>query len=147
VGVSEEPVGSNTGPFIDGWNAAAHVALGSFWCASFVADVYRSCGAALPPGPASCDSWMTWGKEKGAWRTTPSLGAAVLYGVPGDAKHIGIIIRVSPQVFSVEGNTTVEGAKFERNGTAVAMKIVDPKTDPVLGYVMPMLAAGPAPIV
>jgi hypothetical protein len=142
LGCCEEPLGSNTGPQVDQWNTAAGVPAKSYWCASFVAAVWKSCGAALPPYPASCDSWMSWAKQHGAWKATPSLGAAVLYGVPGDAKHIGIIVRVAPMVLSVEGNTTVEGAQFERNGTAVALKIVDAH-DPVLGYVVPSLVAGP----
>jgi hypothetical protein len=145
LGVCEDPQGSNRGPEIDAWNLAAGVPLASFWCASFVAAMYRACGAETPSKgrDASCDEWMAMGKRLGSWRAAPSLGAAVLYGVPGDAKHIGIVVRLTPLVLSVEGNTTVEGSKIERNGTAVALKIVD-KTDPVLGYVVPMFASSGA---
>ena len=146
VGVSEDPPGSNRGAEIDQWNRDAGAPPASYWCASFVAAVFRAAGAALPPVPASCDSWMIWAKAQGLWRPAPRTGCAVLYGVPGDARHIGIIIRTHPQVFSIEGNTTVEGSKFERNGTAVALKIVDAH-DPVLGYVMPWPAGSGQPVV
>jgi hypothetical protein len=63
----------------------------------------------------------------------------VLYGVPGDAKHIGIVIRTTPMILSLEGNSTVEGSKFERNGTAVGLKVVDFAHDPILGFVHPLM--------
>jgi hypothetical protein len=37
----------------------------------------------------------------------------------------------------LEGNTTVEGSTFERNGTAVGLKVVNER-DPVLGFVHPL---------
>lgn len=139
VGCSEDPDGSNRGPQVDQWNTAAGVPVGSYWCASFVGAVYRACGARVPAGHASCDNWMAWAKRFGFWRDAPVLGGAVLYGVPGDAKHIGIVIKLAPRVLSVEGNTTIEGSAFERNGTTVALKEVTSR-DPVLGYLAPELA-------
>lgn len=138
VGVCEEPLGSNTGPEIDEWNRAAGVPVKSYWCASFAAAVWKASGAQLPPYPASCDSWMTWAKRHGYWRPAASVGCVVLYGVPGDAKHMGIVVRTVPQSLSVEGNAAVESGRFERNGTTVALKKVTDE-DPVLGYVVPTL--------
>lgn len=140
--VCEEPLGSNRGACIDLWNKAAGVPAGSFWCASWAASVWRRAGAQLPPFPAACDDWMRWAKRYGHWDTHPSYGAAVLYGVPGDARHIGIVVRLTPFVGSIEGNATVEGSQFERNGTAVAVKLVTPH-DPVLGYVRPVVKGAP----
>jgi hypothetical protein len=64
------------------------------------------------------------------------IGAAVVYGKPGDASHIGVIVRVIPLLLAVEGNTTLDG--FSRNGVAVDLKLVN--TDRVLGYVYPAAA-------
>jgi len=137
IGVSEEPPGSNRGPEIDAWNARAGVAAGSYWCASAAGAWWHDAGLTLPKGYYNCDNWMIWAKQVGRWRTQPEPGAMVLYGVLGDARHIGLIIRVDAQVLSIEGNTTVEGKGDERNGTAVALKRVT-ATDPVLGYVAPL---------
>ncbi len=138
IGVCEDPPGSNRGPQVDAYNQAAGAPIGSYWCASAVGRWWRDAGWAVPPGYASCDHWMQWAKDHGRFSAVPVVGAAVLYGVPGDARHIGLIVRVSPLVLSVEGNTTVEGANFgaSRNGVAVSLKEVT-KADPVLGYVHP----------
>ena len=134
VGVCENPPGSNRGKGIDEWNAAAGVPVGSYWCASFVGAMWRESGFQVPAGYASCDNWMAWAKETNRWSANvPTLGCAVLYGRPGDATHIGLVIRTRPLLLSVEGNTTVEGSAFERNGTSVALKLVTER-DPVLGY-------------
>jgi hypothetical protein len=134
VGICEDPPGSNRGREIDAWNERAGVPVKSYWCASFVGALWRDSGFDVPAGYASCDAWMAWAKETGRWSANvPTLGCAVLYGKPGDATHIGLVIRTRPQVLSVEGNTTVEGSAFERNGTSVALKLVTAH-DPVLGY-------------
>ena len=138
VGMLEDPPGSNRGADIDALNDLAHVPHGSYWCAAWVGKIWKAAGAPIPAGYASCDHWVSWAKQTNRWTThTAAPGCAVLYGIPGDARHIGIVIRTNPMILSIEGNTTVEGSKFERNGTAVAMKVVD-EHDPVLGYVHPM---------
>lgn len=138
VGMLEEPPGSNRGPDIDALNLRAGVPLGSYWCASWVGHIWQNAGAEVPNGYASCDHWMTWAKATNRFtRHTPAAGCAVLYGVPGDARHIGLIIRTNPVVLSLEANTTVEGKGDERNGTAVGLKVVNER-DPVLGYVHPL---------
>ncbi|MEO6564803.1 MAG: hypothetical protein ABIO63_02105, partial [Casimicrobiaceae bacterium] len=101
-------------------------------------------GLPTPKGRASCDNWMLWAKDTGRWSDVPALGAAVLYGKPGDATHIGLIVRLDPVALSIEGNTSIESG-FSRNGIAVSLKIVDPSTDPVLGYAHPHPIAVPAP--
>jgi hypothetical protein len=143
--VVEEPLGSNRGPMIDAYLRNAHVpdavilAGKGYWCAAAVGQWWEDAGLPTPSGRASCDRWMTWAKETRRWSTTPVLGAAVLYGVPGDARHIGLVVRLAPLVLSIEGNTTIESG-FDRNGNAVALKIVDPRTDPILGYCLPLPA-------
>lgn len=141
VGMLEQPPGSNRGADIDALNDLAKVPRGSYWCASWVGKIWKAAGAEVPPGYASCDHWMAWAKQTNRWTThTAAPGCAVVYGVPGDAHHIGIIIRTdleSGMTLSLEGNTTVEGSKFERNGTAVGLKVVN-QHDPVLGFIHPL---------
>jgi hypothetical protein len=140
LGVCEEPPGSNRGPEIDAWNRRARVAVGSYWCASFAGAMWWSAGLVPPPNYASCDVLMQWAKDTGRWSTNvATLGALVLYGKPGDANHVGIVVRVSPVVLSVEGNTQIDSG-FSRNGIGVGLKMVT-ATDPVLGYchVTPMV--------
>jgi hypothetical protein len=140
VGMLEDPPGSNRGKDIDALNNRAKVPVGSYWCASWAGSVWADAGAEIPAGYASCDRWMEWAKKTNRWTThTPAAGCAVLYGVPGDAKHIGIVIRTTPMILSLEGNSTVEGSKFERNGTAVGLKVVDFEHDPILGFVHPLM--------
>lgn len=144
VGICEMPPGSNRSGRIDEYNRMAGAPEGSYWCASAVGAWWREAAEFLgqhidlPKGYASCDNWMKWGKETKRWSDVPGYGASVLYGVPGDARHIGTIIRISPLVMSIEGNTTIEGARFSssRNGVAVSQKEIT-KDDPVLGYVHP----------
>jgi hypothetical protein len=131
IGIWEE-TGPNRGPQVDDYNRRAHVEMGSFWCASWAGAMYEDAGAETPPGRASCDQWMRWGLETKRWSREAYYGATVLYGIPGDAHHIGIVTRLRPILCSVEGNTIV-GVAFSRNGVAVDFKEVALRS--VLGYV------------
>lgn len=135
IGVAEEG-GSNRGPQIDGYLRELGVPLGQPWCAAWASAIWRAAGARVPPGwrGASCDQWMQWGMQEGLWSATATYGAAVLYGIPGDASHIGIIVRLTPHLYSVEGNTIV-GTSFSREGVAVDLKEV--LASRVLGYIAP----------
>lgn len=134
--VIERPLGSNRGPEIDQYNTEAGVALGSFWCASAAGKWWRSGGLDVPKGYASCANWASWAKATKRWSPTPVLGAMVLYQTKGVAHHIGLVVMVGELVLSIEGNTSIETG-YSRDGIGVGLKIVDPKTDPVLGYVLP----------
>ena len=134
IGICEVPPGSNRSGVIDEYNLAAKVPAGSYWCASAVAAWWRDAGAEVPEYPAGCDEWMKWAKATRRWSTKPVPGAAIVYGKPTDANHIGVIVRVSPITLAVEGNTSLSGS-FDRNGIAVALKVPDLKR--VLGYVHP----------
>jgi hypothetical protein len=139
VGILEMPPGSNRSGVIDEYNTRAGVPPGSFWCASAVGAWWKDAGSEVPPGYASCDAWLRWGEARGLLDPVPSPGAAVLYGRPGDASHIGVVVRVTPILLSVEGNTTL-GGEFNRNGIAVDLKAV--ATARVLGYVRPLVLGG-----
>ncbi|MDP3401943.1 MAG: hypothetical protein Q8R97_12565 [Brevundimonas sp.] len=137
IGICEIPPGSNRSGRIDEYLQAVGSPLASFWCAAAVAAWFREAGAKTPPSSAgSCDVWMGWAKLRGLWQATPAIGSAVVYGKPTDATHIGVVVRVTPLLLSVEGNTSFDG--FSRNGVAVDLKFV--RTERVLGYVCPEAA-------
>jgi len=137
VGICENPPGSNRSGVIDGYNTAVGAPVGSYWCAAAVAAWFRESGAAIPAGAASCDRWMLWAQSRGLWVERPTPGAAVVYGVPGDAQHIGVVIRLTPILLSIEGNTTL-GGDYSRNGVAVDLKQVNARR--LLGYIVPVTA-------
>jgi hypothetical protein len=129
-----EDMGPNRGKLIDEWNGRAGVPLGSYWCASFVAAMWEDGGQGEVPPPlqrSSCDAWLNWAHQTGRYSKTPYYGSAVVYGIPGDASHIGIVVRLNPVICVVEGNTSMNG--FSRNGVAVDFK--EAALNRVLGYV------------
>ena len=134
LGICETPAGSNRSGRIDTYNQRAGSPLGSFWCASQATAVYVDAGADVPLTlRASCDELMKWAKREGLWSQRVIEGAMVLYGVPGDATHVGIVIRVSPYLISAEGNAAFGG--HSRNGEAMLVRKVD--VSRVLGYIHP----------
>lgn len=134
VGICEMPPGSNRSGRIDEYNKKSGAPVGSYWCASWAGAVWWEAGSEkLPSGYASCDNFMAWAKRTNRWTDEPGYGYAVLYGKPGDASHIGIVVRLDPILLNVEGNTSFAG--FSRNGVAVDLKPVD--TRRVLGYASP----------
>jgi hypothetical protein len=134
LGICEMPPSSNRSGRIDTYNQRAGAPLGSYWCASQATAVYVDAGADVPPSArASCDTLRAWAKREGLWKSTALEGCLVIYGTPADAHHVGIIVRVSPYLISIEGNTAFSG--FTTNGEAVLVKKVD--TTRVLGYIHP----------
>lgn len=152
LGVCEEPPSSNRGPDIDEWNQRAGAPRGSFWCASWATAVWEDCKVDLPfRGRASCDNLVAWAKREGLWilndpvSRTPKVlpGCMVVYTdgkkLPGhpdelDAVHVGVVIRVTPYLMSLEGNANTGGA-FSTNGEAVVLRRVDPRR--VYGFIQP----------
>jgi len=146
VGVCEDPVGSNRGPEIDAWAREFGSPLGSSWCALSVGKSRKVGGLWIPTNDVgACNEWVFQATRAGLTRTAPEPGAAVVYTngqriVGGrydgqlDAVHIGLVLRVTPVLLSIEGNTVL-GA-FDRNGFVQALKEVEIKR--VLCYVAPM---------
>ena len=153
VGVCEDPVGSNRGPEIDAWAREFVSPLGSAWCALSVAKARQVGDLWIPTHDVgSCDEWVLQATRAGLTRTDPEPGAAVVYTsgqrIAGgrydgqlDAVHIGLVLRVTPVLLAIEGNTAL-GA-FERNGFVQALKEV--QTDRVLCYVTPIVLTESAP--
>jgi hypothetical protein len=149
IGVCEDPPGSNRSPEIDAWAKEFGSPVGSFWCALAVAKARREGGLWVPERYAgSCDEWWYAALRAGLTATRPSCGAAVVYtngrtlhggrydGQP-DAVHIGLVLRVTPVLLSIEGNTTL--GKYDRDGFVQALKRVDESR--VMGYIHPGDAA------
>lgn len=152
LGVCEDPPGSNGGPDINSWNLRAQAPAGSFWCASWATAVWEDAGASVPAiGRASCDELVMWGKANGSWvahdpvTRTPEVfpGSLVVYtnGKPlasnpaeKDAVHVGVVVRVTPYLMSMEGNAALGGG-FTNNGEAVVLRRVDMTR--VYGFVAP----------
>jgi hypothetical protein len=144
-GVCEDPPGSNRGPEIDEWTTEFGSPLGSFWCAIAVGKARKVGGLWIPSRDvASCDEWYLEAEQQGLFTKDPCHGAAVLYtnGKPltdgryqgrKDAVHIGLVLRMRPVPFSIEGNTTL--GKYDRNGYVQTLKEIDLAR--VLGYVLP----------
>ena len=129
-----EDAGANRGAMIDAWCRRAHVPPGSYWCACFVSAMWEDAGLTeLPPfvSRSNVDQWLDWGHRTGRYTRAPYYGSAIIYGIPGDASHIGIMVRLTPVLCTVEGNTSMNG--FSRNGVAVDFK--EAALARVLGYV------------
>jgi hypothetical protein len=134
LGICEMPPGSNRSGRIDEYNLLARAAIGSYWCASALRAWWGEAGASYPgTGAASCDVWMEWAKKTKRWSPDPIEGAAVVYGTLTDADHIGCVVRISPLMLSVEGNTSLNA--YDRNGVAVDLKQVNEKR--LLGFIHP----------
>lgn len=127
IGICEMPLGSNRSGVIDRYNLRAGAIVGSYWCASALAcwswdsDLW----APKPSRAPSCDLWLRDAVTTGRVVTDPQPGHVVLYHSAtndSDMVHCGLVVRVSPVILSVEGNTSVGGAGVEPNGTAVALK-------------------------
>ena len=131
----EVPTGSNRGKYIDLYLRRAHVpesliTTGKGWyCASWAGAVFVDAGALVPADYGSCDAWLPFVEPAGY---KPQTGDAILYGVPGDAHHIGIVL-VPEYKITIEANRSLKDQG--NNGLGI---FVGPssRTD-VLGYVQP----------
>jgi hypothetical protein len=143
VEIAETPPGTNRGVRVEMYLRRARVPESlitsgkGYWCAAWLGAVWADAGAAVPPAYASCDAWVAWAKRENLWipKGSPAPeGSVVLYGVPGDASHIGLVTRWDQHYRrSLEGNTTTDG--FSRNGTLVAFKSI--AMNRALGFVAP----------
>ena len=145
VGILEDPPASNRGERIDKYLRRAHVPEAlitsgkGYWCAAWVGAMFVDAGARVPKDYGSCDAWLPYLLPCGLDRLPAFAqpGDAILYGVPGDARHIGIVWRVHPSVLSIEGNRGLAGGATN-NGVAVQVDLVSRKD--VLGIVRPIRA-------
>jgi hypothetical protein len=97
-------------------------------------------GLEVPPKDrASCDVLYRWALLTRRYHHAPTIGALILYGT-GDrdnpAYHVGLVIRLSPLVMSIEANTSMDG-RFNREGFAFDRRIIERTDKRVLGFVRP----------
>jgi hypothetical protein len=140
VFLMEAPPGSNRGTSIDGYNRRAGAPLGSPYCASAATAWWEDVGLEVPAqSRASCDVLYRWALQTGRFHHSPAIGALILYGTgkkENPADHVGLVIRLTPLVLSVEANTSMDG-KFNREGFAFDRKVIDRLSPRILGYVHP----------
>ena len=145
IGVCEDPPQSNRGVEIDAWNRARGADVGSYWCASFATSMWADNGAATAGvgHDPSCDQLMQWCVATGRFSKVAALGAFIFYGVPGDAKHVGIVQRLAPYLTTIEGNAAWGGA-FATNGDCVISRRPVEASASILGYghVAPLVKGG-----
>jgi CHAP domain len=145
VGVHEDgPPFANRGVIVDHMNQQGGAPLGSPWCASAAAAVWRAMGCVVPPtNAASCEAWRQWLKATRRWVTLsdprgPVVGDVVLYDFTGEnvAHHMGVVFEVLADRFLVgEGNTSA--SPTDREGWVYLLK-ERRFTDPgIVGYGSP----------
>lgn len=120
-GILEQPWASNRGTRLDAMTARAGSPLGSWWCGIWSGAVWADCGALVPKDYPATDAFLPH------LVPTPRPGAAILYGVRGDAHHIGIVTRLATGMpgakpgrdcLTREGNRGYAGSA-SNNGVAV----------------------------
>jgi hypothetical protein len=134
-GELERPLGSNRSPYIDEITRWAGLVPPQFWCAIWVGRVFSDAGASVPVGFPSCDAWIPYLEPLETLTRAERIGCAVLYGLPNDAKHIGIIVRCeSDLTLTTEGNRGYAGSGTN-NGVCVDTAPLTRKD--VLGLIRP----------
>ena len=120
IGNREQPVGSNWGPRVRQYLAAAGLDFPAYWCAAFVTCIGKEAlGAAWPvPPSADCDVFLDWARRRNVLFSTPQPGDIFLRLVGrNDANHTGFVASVEGgAVGTIEGNTNPGGS---RNGYGV----------------------------
>jgi hypothetical protein len=117
IGVSEEPMGSNSVPGITDWYG-----MRGAWCAMFVSRTFYDAGMPIPASTDKGFAWVSAGfdymRSKG-WNTNqpkqakPGALLAFQWGTtPGGYDHIGIVEEVRENgLVTIEGNV---GDKVQR---------------------------------
>lgn len=111
--VKEEPKGSNRGPWVDKYLAAAGLEPGYPWCAAFVTYLLKQVKA-MPKvnGPAAVVNWKRWAEKNGKIVEVPKRGDLFFYVHPNGTGHIGIVLENKGATFrSIEGNTNDDGSR------------------------------------
>lgn len=149
LSVAKAEVGYHEGRSGDHWNnhekyapavPGLEWAQNQAWCATFVSWVALTAGAAsLYPRTASCEAGVSWFKKAGRFSAYPAIGAQVFYG-PGGGTHTGIVTGYdATYVYTVEGNTNVNGSA---EGDGVYARKRTRKDTFVYGYGYPKFPEG-----
>ncbi len=117
-----ETHGRNRSPVIDKMNKLTGAALGSPWCASFNAYVYKLAQVPKPwPASAWSPDWVaspTWTRAKGGQTPRPGDPFGIYFANKGRVAHTGLIEKWGDAVVTIEGNTGPTGSvgEADRNG-------------------------------
>jgi len=124
------------------WRDMRPAFQGQPWCACFLS--WCAAKAGIPQGIVpvfyDCDVGMQWFKVRGqflSYSETPNSGDIIFFGKPGDATHVGFVLRVENwRVYTIEGNTSA-GTSVVANGGAVCAKDYALNNPKILGYGRP----------
>ncbi len=119
IGVRERPMGSNRGPEVDAYNAAAKTPMGSPWCAAVRAWANLKVGMPVPEGAAYSPSWFP--KSRRVASPRPGDAGGVYFPSKGRIAHLVTVEEVRrTDVVTLEGNTNAQGS---REGDQFARRI------------------------
>lgn len=145
LGTTENPPNSNNVIFNTHYYGSPVSGSAYPWCAAFVWDIFRMCGASdLFYGgrkSAYCPTIMGYYQSIGRFSTSITEarpGDLVLYNWDGgEVDHIGILICVNKNgtITTIEGNTAFDEAGKQNDGGAVARKVRSTKN--VTGFAHP----------
>jgi len=111
IGVKETPAGSNRGPEVEKYLAAAGLGGGYPWCQAFVNWCYQEVGYDLKhSNEASVGFFEAYARDRGMIAYPPARGDLVCYRFDADnwPDHVGFVERVDGSTIeTVEGNTAV----------------------------------------
>lgn len=115
--VTEQPIGSNSGPDVDRYLAAVGLESGEPWCMAFAISDLIDSGVPrnfFPDGAGSTHVIRDWAHEKGFTINEPIRGAI---GIIIESPTSGHCVRVtgpadsSGNVHTIEGNTNNDGSR------------------------------------
>ncbi|MEO8665498.1 MAG: CHAP domain-containing protein [Ignavibacteria bacterium] len=137
IGVMEEPVGTNSGPEVDGYLECVGLGPGCSWCAAFVYWCYNeACKKSGKKNPVYktagvLSHWNNSSAKKITWQNAfedPSLvkpGQVFIMSYGGGLGHTGIVEKVNGGFLTtIEGNTNDGGSRegigvFRRTGRKI----------------------------
>lgn len=119
VGVREEPLGSNWGPYVKIYLASVGLTDPEPWCAAFVNYKIQQAATQLGqkaqwPKTGYCPSIGDWARANNAFLSAPVAGCVFLVHSSAEGRyiHTGFVIAVNDDgtVSTVEGNTNDDGS-------------------------------------
>jgi hypothetical protein len=140
--IGEVELPGNRGAYCDRVNTRFGSPLGSPYCANSFGGWWKDAGLWVPVHEVgSCDVWWESAKIRNCflpdddprWRELVRPGWGVLYGVPGNAGHVGILARKDRGLWTIEANTSAY--KYDREGRAVLFKPLEEPS--LLGFITP----------
>jgi hypothetical protein len=123
------------------------------WCGLFIMWVMAKAGYDDFPNTAYTPNGVKEWKKRGLWKTSGEVKPAsiVYFDFKGDGvnrvSHVGIAVLhlANNQVLCIEGNTSTDNRKDQRNGGEVCIRMRHPND--IVGWAEPEYGAGWHPIV